>query len=62
MDIERAKRYREKLNFIMERVADIEDWMPSEVSDFSSDKRNRLAKTQKWFPKTTTPILKPSKI
>ncbi len=43
MDIERAKRYREKLNFIMERVVDIEDWMPSEVSDFSSDKRTRLA-------------------
>ena len=43
MDIERAKRYREKLNFIRERVADVEDWMPFEVSDFSSDKRNRLA-------------------
>jgi uncharacterized protein YutE (UPF0331/DUF86 family)/predicted nucleotidyltransferase len=43
VDIERAKRYREKLNFIMQSVVDIEDWMPSEVSDFSSDKRNRLA-------------------
>lgn len=43
MDIDRAKRYREKLNLIIERVADIEDWLPSDVSDFSSDKRNRLA-------------------
>jgi len=43
VDIDRAKRYREKLNLIIERVADIEDWLPSDVSDFSSDKRNRLA-------------------
>jgi len=43
VDIDRAKRYREKLNLIIERVADIEDWLPSDVLDFSSDKRNRLA-------------------
>jgi uncharacterized protein YutE (UPF0331/DUF86 family) len=43
VDIDRAKRYREKLNLIIERAADIEDWLPSDVSDFSSDKRNRLA-------------------
>jgi len=48
VDIERAKRYREKLNLILERMADIEDWIPFDISDFISDKRTRLA-TYKAF-------------
>ncbi|MDP2846349.1 MAG: DUF86 domain-containing protein [Candidatus Methanoperedens sp.] len=43
MDIERAKRYRDKLNIILERIADIEDWTSIEISDFISDKKTRLA-------------------
>ena len=43
MEIERAKRYRDKLNLILERTADIEDWTSIEISDFISDKKTRLA-------------------
>jgi uncharacterized protein YutE (UPF0331/DUF86 family) len=43
MDIERAKRYKDKLNFILEKVNDIEAWMPVDISDFISDKKTRLA-------------------
>ncbi len=43
MDIERAKRYTDKLNFILERLADIEDWTSIDISDFLSDKKTRLA-------------------
>jgi uncharacterized protein YutE (UPF0331/DUF86 family) len=43
MEIERAKRYKDKLNLILERVADIEDWTSVDVSDFLSDKKTRLA-------------------
>lgn len=48
MDIERAKRYKEKLNFISERLEDIEEWTSIDVSDFISDKKTRLA-TYKAF-------------
>lgn len=43
MDIERAKRYKDKLNFILEKVNDIEEWTPVDISDFISDKKTRLA-------------------
>lgn len=43
MEIERAKRYKDKLNLILERAADIEDWTSVDVSDFLSDKKTRLA-------------------
>ncbi len=43
MEIERAKRYRDKLNLILERIADIEDWTSIEISDFAYDKKTRLA-------------------
>ncbi len=43
MDIERAKRYKDKLDFIMEKVNDIEEWASVDVSDFISDKKTRLA-------------------
>lgn len=43
MNIERAKRYRDKLNLILERAADIEDWANIDVTDFVSDKKTRLA-------------------
>ncbi len=37
MDIERAKRYRDKLNLILERIADIEDWTSIDISDAAWD-------------------------
>ncbi len=43
MDIERAKRYKDKLNFILEKVNDIEEWTSVDISDFISDKKTRLA-------------------
>ncbi len=36
MDIERAKRYKDKLNFILEKVNDIEEWTSVDISDFIS--------------------------
>lgn len=43
MEEERAKRYRDKLNFISERVGDIESWIPQTVDEFLLDKKTRLA-------------------
>lgn len=43
MDIERAKRYKDKLNFILEKMNDIEEWTSVDISDFISDKKTRLA-------------------
>lgn len=43
MDTERAKRYKDKLNFMDERCADVEEWTSSGISDFTSDKKTRLA-------------------
>jgi len=43
MDIERAKRYKDKLNFIFEKINDIEEWTSVDISDFISDKKTRLA-------------------
>lgn len=44
MDIERAKRYEDKLNLISERLRDIDEWISGyDASDFTSDKKTRLA-------------------
>jgi uncharacterized protein YutE (UPF0331/DUF86 family) len=44
MDIERAKRYEDKLNLISERLRDIDEWISGyDSSDFTSDKKTRLA-------------------
>lgn len=43
MDIERAKRYKDKLNLILERAADIENWTSIEISVFIYDKKTKLA-------------------
>lgn len=44
MDIERANRYKDKLNLISERLVDIEEWISGyDASDFVSDKKTRLA-------------------
>lgn len=48
MEEERAKRYRDKLNFISERVGDIESWIPQTVEEFLLEKKTRLA-TYKAF-------------
>jgi uncharacterized protein YutE (UPF0331/DUF86 family) len=43
MDEERAKRYEEKLNFVSERMEDIESWLPERTEEFLLDKKTRLA-------------------
>ncbi len=44
MDIERIRRYKDKMNFISERRQDIEEWISGfDPSDFISDKKTRLA-------------------
>ena len=44
MDIERIRRYKDKMNFISERRQDIEEWVSGfDPSDFISDKKTRLA-------------------
>ncbi len=44
MDIERIRRYKDKLNVISERAQDIEEWvMGYDSSDFIADKKTRFA-------------------
>ena len=44
MDEERAKRYRDKLNLVLERIDDIESWVSTYSEDeFASDKKTKLA-------------------
>ncbi|MCX9012891.1 MAG: DUF86 domain-containing protein [Candidatus Methanoperedens sp.] len=44
MDVERAKRYKDKLGLISERLWDIDEWTSEyDVSKFVSDKKTRLA-------------------
>jgi uncharacterized protein YutE (UPF0331/DUF86 family) len=44
MDIERIERYKDKINFISERVHDVKDWASGfNASDFIGDKKTRLA-------------------
>lgn len=44
MDEERAKRYRDKLNLVLERVGDIESWISTcSAGEFVSDKKTKLA-------------------
>ncbi|CAG0953753.1 MAG: hypothetical protein MPEBLZ_03896 [Candidatus Methanoperedens nitroreducens] len=40
MDIERIRRYKDKMNFISERRQDIEEWVSGfDPSDFIEDKK-----------------------
>ncbi len=44
MDVERAKRYIDKLNLIEERINDIKEWTSSvSIKEFMEDKKLRLA-------------------
>jgi len=44
MDIERIERYKDKINFISERIKDIDEWASDfDTSDFIADKKTRLA-------------------
>jgi uncharacterized protein YutE (UPF0331/DUF86 family) len=52
VDIERAKRYKDKLNLMAERAGDILDWTSEDVSGFISDKKTKLA-TYKAFQELT---------
>lgn len=52
MDIERAKRYKDKLNLMSERAGDITEWTLNDGYDFRSDKKTKLA-TYKAFQELT---------
>jgi uncharacterized protein YutE (UPF0331/DUF86 family) len=44
MNIERAKRYKDKLNLILGRIEDVESWTANyDAEEFTSDKKTMLA-------------------
>lgn len=54
MDIERAKRYKDKLNLILARSESVERWIANyKANDFVSDEKTMLA-SYKAFQETIT--------